>query len=31
MENVGGKMVESFHGIPLRRVDSLAGNEAALT
>ena len=30
-EMVGGKMVESFHGIPLRRVDSLAADEAALT
>jgi hypothetical protein len=28
---VGGKLVESFHGIPMRRVDALAGNEAALT
>lgn len=31
MENVGGKMVESFHGIPMKRVDALATNEAALT
>ena len=30
-EMVGGKMVESFHGIPLRRVDSLAADAAALT
>mgnify|MGYP003626976209 CR=1 FL=1 len=28
---VGGKLVESFHGIPMRRVDALAGDEAALT
>lgn len=31
MENVGGKMVESFHGIPMRRVDALSADEAALT
>jgi hypothetical protein len=31
MENVGGGMVESFHGIPLRRCDSLSADEAALT
>ncbi len=31
MENVGGKMVESFHGIPIRRVDVLAADEALLT
>jgi len=31
MENVGGGLVEMFHGIPLRRVDALAGDEAALT
>jgi hypothetical protein len=31
VENVGGVQVESFHGIPLRRVDALAADEAALT
>ena len=30
-ENVGGKLVESFHGIPLRRVDALAADEARVT
>ena len=30
-ENVGGKLVTSYHGIPLRRVDALAADEAALT
>ncbi len=27
-ENVGGKLVERFHGIPVRRVDSLSADEA---
>ena len=27
-EMVGGKLVESYHGIPLRRVDALAADEA---
>lgn len=27
-ENVGGKLVEKFHGIPIRRVDALAADEA---
>ena len=31
MENVGGAFVERFHGIPLRRVDRLAANEAQVT
>lgn len=31
MENVGGGMVETFHGIPLRRCDALSADEAALT
>ena len=26
-EMVGGKMVERFHGIPVRRVDALAADE----
>jgi len=30
-ELVGGKMVTSYQGIPLRRVDSLSADEAALT
>lgn len=30
-EDVGGKMVESFHGVPLRRVDALSADEALLT
>lgn len=30
-EMVGGKFVESFMGIPLRRVDALSSDEAALT
>lgn len=29
MENVGGKLVEKFHGIPVRRVDALAADEGA--
>ena len=28
IENVGGKLVESFKGIPVRRVDALAADEA---
>jgi hypothetical protein len=28
MENVGGAFVEKFHGVPLRRVDVLAADEA---
>ena len=31
MENVGGVMVESFQGIPLRRCDALAADEAVVT
>jgi hypothetical protein len=31
MENVGGKFVESFHGVPIRRVDVLAASEAQIT
>jgi hypothetical protein len=31
IENVGGKMVTSFQGIPIRRVDALAADEAAVT
>jgi hypothetical protein len=30
-ENVGGKIVTSMHGIPMRRCDSLSADEAALT
>jgi len=30
-EMVGGKLVEKFHGIPLRRVDALAADETAVT
>jgi hypothetical protein len=30
-EMVGGKFVERFHGIPVRRVDALAADEAAVT
>ena len=30
MENVGGAMIYSFMGIPLRRVDALAANETAV-
>ena len=30
-ENVGGKMVTTYHGVPVRRVDALAADEAALT
>ena len=31
MENVGGKLVESFNGIPIRRVDALSADEAQVT
>ncbi len=31
MENVGGTMLTSFHGIPVRRVDALAADEARIT
>lgn len=31
VKDVGGKMVEMFHGIPLRRCDALSADEAALT
>ncbi len=31
IENVGGKMVTSFQGIPIRRVDALNGDEARIT
>lgn len=31
MENVGGAMVERFHGVPLRRVDALNVDEAQVT
>jgi hypothetical protein len=31
IENVGGKMVTSFQGIPVRRVDALSSDEAAVT
>ncbi len=31
MENVGGKMVESFQGIPMRRVDAMAADEALVS
>lgn len=30
-EMVGGELVETFHGIPLRRVDALSGDETDLT
>jgi len=30
MENVGGKMVTSFQGVPIRRVDALATSETAV-
>ena len=30
-ENVGGKFVESFHGVPIRRVDALAADEALVS
>jgi hypothetical protein len=31
IENVGGKMVTSFQGIPVRRVDALAADEAVVS
>ena len=31
IENVGGKMVTRFQGIPIRRVDTLAADEARIT
>ena len=31
MENVGGKFVESFHGVPVRRVDALSADEALVS
>ena len=31
MENVGGKMLTSFQGIPVRRVDTLSADEARIT
>ena len=31
MENVGGKMLSSFQGIPVRRVDALSADEARVT
>ncbi len=31
IENVGGKMVTKFQGIPIRRVDTLAADEARIT
>lgn len=31
MEMVGGKMVETFHGIPVRRCDALAADEALVS
>lgn len=31
IENVGGKMLMNFHGIPMRRVDALAANEALVS
>jgi hypothetical protein len=31
VKDVGGKMVETYHGIPLRRVDALAADETAVT
>lgn len=31
MENVGGKMIERFHGIPMRRVDALAADETLVS
>ena len=30
-ENVGGRVIERFHGIPVRRCDVLAANEARVT
>ena len=31
VSEVGGKIVTSYHGVPLRRVDALAGDEARIT
>lgn len=31
MENLGGTMVTSFHGIPIRRTDALAADESAVS
>ena len=31
MENVGGKMLSAFQGIPVRRVDALSADEARIT
>ncbi len=31
MENVGGKMLNAFQGIPVRRVDALSADEARIT
>jgi len=31
MENVGGKMVTMFHGIPVKRCDALSGDEALVS
>ncbi len=31
MENVGGKMLNSFQGVPVRRVDALSADEARIT
>lgn len=31
MKDVGGKMVQSFQDIPIRRVDTLAADEARIT
>ena len=31
MENLGGTMVTAFHGIPIRRTDALAADEAAVS
>ena len=31
MENVGGKMLTSFQGVPVRRVDALSADEARIT
>lgn len=30
-DNLGGTMITSFHGVPVKRCDALAGDEAALT
>ena len=31
MENLGGTMITSFHGVPVKRVDALAGDEATIS